>query len=108
MISLLLGVVLATAPAAPSQAGIDTSRRALVACLKQAASAAKPGEVTLDGFAAYAKGRCAAEEGALAAAMISFDVRNGVSRKSAAEGAQMAVDDYVETAKNSFAMRSGN
>ena len=40
--------------------------------------------------------------------MISFDMKNGVSRKSAAEGAQMAVDDYVETAKNNYAMRSQN
>lgn len=106
MISLLLSVALAAPSAAPNQAGIDNSRRALVACLKQVASSAKAGEVTTDGFAAFAKTRCAAEEDAFSAAMISFDVKNGVSRKSAGEGAQMALDDYVETAKNNFTLRT--
>ena len=107
MISLLLGLALA-APAAPNQVAIDNSRRALVDCLRQAAAIAKPGEVTLDSFVAYAKTRCANEEAALQNAMISFDMKNGVSRKSAAEGAQMAVDDYVETAKGKYADRAQN
>jgi hypothetical protein len=108
MISLLLGIALAAPAAAPNPAAIDSSRQVLVACLKQAASNAKPGEVTLDGFAAYAKSHCANEEAALQDAMIRFDVKNGVSRKSAAEGAQMALDDYVETAKNNYAARTPN
>ena len=108
MISLLLGLALAAPAPALSQAAIDASRKALVDCLRQAASIAKPGEVTLDSFAAYAKTRCANEEAALQNAMISFDMKNGVSRKSAAEGAQMAVDDYVETAKGKYADRAQN
>ena len=108
MISLLLGLALAAPAAAPNQAAIDASRKVLVDCLRQVTSTAKPSEVTLDGFAAYAKSRCANEEAALQNAMISFDMKNGVSRKSAAEGAQMAVDDYVETAKSKYADRAQN
>ena len=107
MISLLLGLALAAPAAAPNQAAIDASRKVLVDCLRQVTSTAKPSEVTLDGFAAYAKTRCANEEAALQNAMISFDMKNGVSRKSA-EGAQMAVDDYVETAKSKYADRAQN
>jgi hypothetical protein len=108
MISLLIGAALAAAGPASFEAAIDNSRKALVACLKQAASEAKPEVVKPDGFAAYAKTLCTGQETALQNAMISFDMKNGVSRKSAAEGAQMAVDDYVETAKNNYAMRSQN
>ena len=108
MFSLLFGAALAATAPASSEVAIDNSRKALVACLKQAASDAKPAEVKPDGFAAYVKTICANEEAALQNAMISFDVKNGVSRKSAAEGAQLAVDDYVETAKNNYAMRAQN
>lgn len=108
MISLLMAAVLAATATAPLEVAIDDSRKALVACLKQAASSANPGQVKPDGFAAYAKTQCANEESALQNAMISFDMKNGVSRKSATEGAQFAVDDYVETAKNNYAARAQN
>ena len=42
MISLLIGAALAAAGPASFEAAIDNSRKALVACLKQAASEAKP------------------------------------------------------------------
>lgn len=108
MISLLLSLALAATQATPNEIAIDNSRKALVACLKQAASSAKPGEIALDGFAEFAKTRCGTEEAALLEAMVRFDMKNGVSRKSAAEGAQLAVDDYVETAKNNYAARAQN
>lgn len=108
MISLLLSLALASSAAPAGHAALAASRQALVDCLRQAATTAKPGEVPLDGFAAYAKTRCGNEEAALLDAMIKFDMKNGVSRKSAAEGAQMVLDDYVETAKNKYASRSAN
>ncbi|MCW3798658.1 hypothetical protein OMW55_12655 [Sphingomonas sp. BN140010] len=107
MLSLVL--LIAAAPAAaPNTAAIDRSRSAFVACLKQAATAAKAPEVTADSFAGYARSHCAAQQTALVEAMVAFDVRNGASRKSAVEGADMAVDDYLETAKNNWAARLSN
>ena len=94
--------------AAPTMGAIDSSRSAFVACLKEAASAAKPPEVTVDGCATFAKTRCAAQETALTGAMVAFDVKNGSSRKSAAEGAQLMLDDYLETAKSNYAARHSN
>jgi hypothetical protein len=107
MMSLVLFLA-ATPAAAPNTAAMDRSRSAFVTCLKQAAADAKPGEVTAAAFADFAKSHCAAQQQALTDAMIAFDMRNGVSRKSAADGAGLAVDDYLETAKNVYATRLNN
>jgi hypothetical protein len=107
MLSLVL--FLAAAPAsAPNTAAIDRSRSAFVTCLKQAATAAKPGEVTAETFPAFARSHCAAQQQALSDAMIAFDMRNGVSRRSAVDGAGLAVDDYLESARNLYAARANN
>ncbi len=107
MLSLVL--LIAAAPAAaPNTAAIDRDRSAFVSCLKQAAADAKAPEVTADSFAAFVKARCTAQQSALVSAMIAFDVRNGASRKSAAEGADMTVEDYLETAKSNWAARLSN
>lgn len=94
--------------AAPTAGAIDSSRSAFVGCLREAASTAKPPEVPVDGFAAYAKGRCTAQEEALKSAMIAFDIKNGASRRSAAEGAQFTIDDFIETARGNYAARNSN
>ena len=107
MLSFVLLLAAAPAPA-PGTAAIDRSRSVFVACLKQAAGAANPSEVKAETFADFAKRHCAAQQQALMDAMIAFDLRNGVSRKSAADGAELAVDDYMETAKNLYAARLGN
>jgi hypothetical protein len=105
MLSLFL-IAFAPAPAAaPNTAAIDRNRAAYRACLATAA-AAKPPVVTADKFAQFVHSQCAAQEQALTEAMISFDMRNGASRKSATDGATMAVEDYVETARNSWAARN--
>lgn len=106
MMSLVLLAL--AAPAAPNTAAIDRSRAAFVTCLKQASSDAKPGEVTADTFAAFVKARCAEQQKALADAMVAFDMRNGASRRSAADGADLAIEDYVETAKNVYLARTAN
>jgi len=106
MMSLVLLGLAAAPAAAPNTAAIDRNRAAYRACLATAAAAAKPPEVTADKFAQFAHAQCAAQEQALTQAMISFDMRNGASRKSAADGATMAVEDYVETARNSWAARN--
>ena len=94
--------------AAPSAGGIDGSRSAFVGCLREAAASAKPPAVPVDGFVAFARARCTAQEEALKGAMIAFDVRNGSSRKAAAEGAQFTIDDFVETARSNYAARQSD
>lgn len=108
MISLFL-MALAAAPGgagAPNTAAIDRNRAAYRSCLTSAVASAKAPAVTADKFADYAHGQCAAQQAALTDAMVSFDMKNGASRKSAAEGATMAIDDFVETAKNSWSARN--
>jgi len=109
MMSLFL-VAFAMAPGAgaPNTAAIDRGRAAYRACLAEAAGSAKPPAVTPDKFAGFVREHCAAQQAALTDAMISFDMKNGASRKSAAEGASMAVDDYLETAKNNWSARLSN
>lgn len=105
MLSLVL-LAFAAAPAggaAPNTAAIDRNRAAYRSCLTSAVAAAKPPAVTADKFADFVRAQCATQQQALTDAMISFDMRNGASRKSATEGANMAVDDYMETAKNNWA-----
>ena len=108
MFSLFL-MALAAGPGgagAPNTAAIDRNRAAYRTCLASAAASAKPPTVTADKFADYVHGQCAAQQAALTDAMVSFDMKNGASRKSATDGASMAVEDYLETAKNNWSARN--
>jgi hypothetical protein len=100
MISLFV-IALAAGP-------VDTARSAFVGCLREAATRFKPPGVPVDAFAAQARARCVAQEEAFKTAMIAFDMKNGSSRKSAAEGAQFAIDDFVETARSNYEARNSN
>lgn len=93
---------------APNTALLDRNRAAYRACLAEAATSAKPPAVTAATFAEHAHAQCAAQQSALVDAMVSFDMKNGASRKSATEGAGMAVDDYLETARNNWSARNPN
>jgi hypothetical protein len=106
MMSLFLLAFAAAPAAAPNTAAIDRNRAAYRSCLATAAAAAKPPAVTADKFAEFVHAQCAAQQAALTDAMVSFDMRNGASRKSATDGANMAVEDYLETAKNSWSARN--
>ncbi|WP_114228791.1 MULTISPECIES: hypothetical protein [Sphingomonas] len=106
MISLFLLAFAGAPAAAPSPAVMDRNRAAYRACLATASASAKPPAVTADKFAAYIHAQCAAQEAALTDAMVSWDMRNGASRKSAADGASMAVQDFLETAKSNWSARN--
>jgi hypothetical protein len=100
--------VVALAVAAPAGGAMSPSPSAFVSCLREAAASARPPAVPVDGFVAFAKGRCTGQEETLKSALIAFDMKNGSSRKSAAEGAQFAVDDYLETARGNYAASHSN
>lgn len=79
-------------------ASVDTAasaqRSALSKCLKESVAKAKSAKVEVDAFDAYMRSQCAAQEADLRKAVIAIDVKNGISRKDAAENADMDVGDY--------------
>ena len=83
------------------QAGA-ADRSAYVACLKEAVTSAKAANVGVDGFKDYARKACAAVEGSFKSKLVSFNVKNGMSKKAAADDAEVQLDDYVYTAEERY------
>lgn len=79
-------------------ASVDTAasaqRSALSKCLKESVAKAKSAKVEVGAFDAYMRSQCAAQEADLRKAVIAIDVKNGISRKDAAENADLDVGDY--------------
>ena len=84
------------------QAGSDDPRREYVSCLKDAVVSAKSANVGAEGFDDYAQKTCAAIEGSFRSKLVSFNVKNGMSKKTAAEDAQIQLDDYMYTASEKY------
>lgn len=83
---------------------VDTAasaqRAAFSTCLKEAVAKAKSAKVELESFNAFAKSQCAAQEADLRKAVMALDIKNGISRKDAAENADFELNDYfVSTAE---------
>lgn len=91
MIVLAIASTLAFASADTSA---SAQRSALSKCLKEAAAKAKSDDVPAEGFDAFARAQCSAPEADLRKAVMAIDLRNGISRKDAAENANLDVDDY--------------
>lgn len=83
------------------QAG-NADRSAYVSCLKDAVTSAKGANVGVDAFKDYAHKTCAAIEQSFKAKLVSFNVKNGMSKKAAAEDADVQLEDYVYTAEERF------
>jgi hypothetical protein len=77
-------------------------RTAYVSCLKDAVTNAKGANVGIDGFKDYAHQACAAVEQGFKAKLVSFNVKNGMSKKAAAEDADVQLEDYVYTAEERY------
>lgn len=79
-------------------ATVDTAasaqRSALSKCLKESVAKAKSAKVEVGAFDAYMRSQCATQEADLRKAVIAIDVKNGISRKDAAENADLDVGDY--------------
>ena len=91
MIILTVATLLA---AAPLDTAASTQRSALSSCLKETLAKAKSEKVGTGDFEALMRSRCAEQEAKLREAVMAIDIKNGISRKDAAENAQMDVDDY--------------
>lgn len=95
-------ILMYLAAAAISAGVAGEPRQAYSACLKGAVTNAKAANVPADGFKAYAHQTCAAAEDSFRKSLAAFNVKNGMSRKSATEDAQVQIDDYVFTAEDKY------
>jgi hypothetical protein len=82
-----------------AQASITAPTNAFRSCLREAATKAKSEKVAVE---AYLKTACTGQMGSLKDALVSFRMKNGMSRKAAASDAEMTVDDYVATPADNY------
>lgn len=99
MISFAIGV---TAVLIMLQAGVDGPRRAFDECLKQASSSAASQNVSADSYKAHALQACATQADRLKAALVGFDVKNGIRKAQATADADAYVDDVVIGAAQTY------
>lgn len=77
------------------QASITAPTDAFRGCLRTAAEKAKGDKVAGDKIEDYLRTNCTVQMGSLKDALVAFRIKNGMSKKAAADDASMTVDDYV-------------
>ncbi|HET9811953.1 MAG TPA: hypothetical protein VFP53_09725 [Sphingomicrobium sp.] len=88
------------------QAGINAPRTAFTQCLKSATSKAESSKVGGDAIEAYIRTNCSAEIDAFKSASVSFDVKNGVSKKEATAGADDMISGWLESSIDNYKFRA--
>ena len=99
---IVLSVASAILLALVQNAAANTSRSELRNCLKEAVTQAKSDKIAADGFAAFASERCGKSAAGLKSALVSFDVKNKVSRRQAESDAQEQIDEFVTMAAETY------
>lgn len=99
MIALLGASALALAAL---QASIAAPTSAFRGCLHDAAAKATSDKVSADTIETYLRGACTAQMGTLKQALVDFRLKNGMSKKAAADDAEMTIDDYVSTPADNY------
>ena len=84
------------------QASISGPTDAFRGCLREAAAKAQSAKVGGDKIEDYLKTACTTQMGALTTAIVAFRVKNGMTKKAAANDAAMTVDDYVSTPADNY------
>ena len=84
------------------QASIATPTTAFRGCLHDAAAKATSDKVSSDTIETYLRGACTVQMGSLKDALVAFRLKNGMSKKEAADDAQMTIDDYVSTPADNY------
>jgi len=92
MIAFAASMIIA---AALMQAAASGQRQQFVACLKQTVEKANAGKMKPENFGAFARLNCATQVSGFKQGLVSFDVKNGVSRKRAEADAELQIEDYV-------------
>jgi hypothetical protein len=77
------------------QASINAPREAFAACLKASIEKATAQKVAGDGYDAFVRAACNGQMDSLKSAVVSFDMKNKMSKKDAASDAQSMIDDFV-------------
>ena len=88
------------------QASINAPTDAFRGCLREATTKASSEQVAPDAIEAYLRGQCTVQLQSLRGALIAFRLKNGMTKKVAAEDAAMTVDDYVATPVENFKFRN--
>ena len=89
-----LATASALALVALQSSAANTARTGFNTCIREAAAQAKKDKVPLENLVAQLRQACEGEGAKLKAALVAFDVKNGVSRKQAASDADLQLDDY--------------
>jgi hypothetical protein len=84
------------------QASINAPTEAFRGCLKQSSEKANKEKVAADAIDAYLRNACTVQLGSLKSAVVAFRTKNGMTKKAAAEDANMTVDDYVATSVDKY------
>jgi hypothetical protein len=84
------------------QASINAPTDAFRSCLKEASGKATGEKVSGDAYEAYARNACSVPMSTLKSAVVAFRMKNGMSRKAAADDANMTVDDYLATSVDNY------
>jgi hypothetical protein len=84
------------------QATLSAPRDAFRACLRDASAKATSEKVGADAFEAYLRNSCSGQLGSLKSAVMAFDMKNGMPRKTAASDADSTVDDYIASPVDNY------
>lgn len=84
------------------QASISAPTDAFRGCLREAVAKATSEKVSGDNIETYLRNACSVQMTTLKSAVIAFRMKNGMSRKAAADDADMTVDDYVGTPADNY------
>ena len=99
MIPFAIGVV---AGLTMLQASIAAPRQDYTECLKRAGLQAAAQQVAPDQYGAFATQHCSTQAANFKAALVAFDVKNGVKRAQAMSDAQLQVDDYLAMSSEKY------
>lgn len=104
MISFALATVLA---ASAAQVGPPPQlRQAYSACLAGFLKAKMDEKLDDASFRSGVKAACASQEGALRDAIVSYDVKTGIKKASAQEGAELQIEDYLVSTAETYQARA--
>jgi hypothetical protein len=84
------------------QATISGPTNTFRGCLREAAAKATTEKVAADAIEDYLRNACTVQMGSLKSAVIAFRVKNGMSRKAAADDAEMTVEDYLSAPADNY------
>ena len=100
---LVMAMASAMYLAAAQNAAVSSSRTAYADCVRDAAVAVKKDKIPLDQLTPRLREACDAQRTKLKDALVAFDVKNGISRKQAAEDADLQLDDYYLAQEERYA-----